>query len=260
MMYDPTIGAFDNIQQQLPTVPFVKANNEHFRFNDELLEDIDIMHKSCGHRDFFEKYFTFPPPSHQPPSSRKPTCNVFDRVQWEVRATNRCFNVYEISQRCPKLSDVMKGRMPYFNRPEVKTALHVPQGGTWSECSKKRVFVGPRGRGPQREGDLSADPIQKVLPQVISATNRVLVANGDYDMVIITNGTLLAIQNMTWNGLLGFQQRPVTPINVPVQGNMGVSRPSLCVIDVLTFPPRSSIMREVSCGLRRSKQAIWDLA
>lgn len=28
------------------------------------------------------------------------------------------------------------------------------------------------------------------------------------DMVIITNGTLLSIQNMTWNGKLGFQAKP----------------------------------------------------
>jgi carboxypeptidase D len=70
--------------------------------------------------------------------------------------------------------------MPYFNRPDVKTALHAPMNSVWSECANRRVFTSPRGTGPEREGDLSADPIQKVLPQVIQATNRVLVANGDY--------------------------------------------------------------------------------
>ena len=33
-------------------------------------------------------------------------------------------------------------------------------------------------------------------------------------MIIITNGTLTAIQNMTWNGQLGFQTRPNKPIYV----------------------------------------------
>jgi len=37
-------------------------------------------------------------------------------------------------------------------------------------------------------------------------------ANGDLDMEILTNATMLAIQNMTWNGQLGFQQRPNTSI------------------------------------------------
>ena len=31
-------------------------------------------------------------------------------------------------------------------------------------------------------------------------------------MVIITNGTALAIQNMTWNRKLGFQEQPITSI------------------------------------------------
>jgi carboxypeptidase D len=81
------------------------------------------------------------------------------------------------------------------------------------ECTLENVFKGG-DKGPEQEGDLSANPIEKVLPQVIEATNRVLVANGDYDMVIITNGTLLAIQNMTWNGKLGFQEKPSTPIEI----------------------------------------------
>lgn len=68
--------------------------------------------------------------------------------------------------------------------------------------------------GPEGEGDLSPDPIQGILPQVIEATNRVLIANGDFDMIIITNGTLLSIQNMTWNGELGFQTKPDTPIDI----------------------------------------------
>lgn len=31
-------------------------------------------------------------------------------------------------------------------------------------------------------------------------------------MILLTNGTLLAIQNMTWNGVLGFEEQPSTPI------------------------------------------------
>lgn len=46
-------------------------------------------------------------------------------------------------------------------------------------------------------GDTSPDPIQHVLPRVIKATNRVLMSKDNLDMIIITNGTLLSIQNMT---------------------------------------------------------------
>ena len=63
-------------------------------------------------------------------------------------------------------------------------------------------------------GETSVDPIQYVLPRVIEATNRVLVSDSDLDMIILTNGTFLAIQNMTWNGALGFESRPATSMVV----------------------------------------------
>lgn len=37
------------------------------------------------------------------------------------------------------------------------------------------------------------------------------------DMIIISNGTLLSIQNMTWGGQLGFQQAPSTPIVIELE-------------------------------------------
>jgi carboxypeptidase D len=90
----------------------------------------------------------------------------------------------------------------YFDRADVKAAMHAPTSVQWEECSGP-VFV---------RRDNSADPIQKVLPQVIEATNRVLVSNANLDFVIMTQGTLLAIQNMTWGGTLGFTSKPETPI------------------------------------------------
>lgn len=91
----------------------------------------------------------------------------------------------------------------YFDRADVKAAMHAPADIEWSECSGP-VFV--------NNDDTSVDAIQHVLPQVIEATNRVLVANGQLDFVVLTGGTQLSIQNMTWNGKLGFQTEPATPI------------------------------------------------
>lgn len=91
--------------------------------------------------------------------------------------------------------------------------MHAPMEIDWSECSGPVFIGGDDGKGgPEQEGDLSADPIQSVLPRVIEATNRVLIANGNLDYEILTNGTLLAIQNMTWGGKLGFQEKPEKPI------------------------------------------------
>jgi carboxypeptidase D len=63
----------------------------------------------------------------------------------------------------------------YFNRSDIKTAIHLSQDIDWSECSGP-VFAGEDG--PYENGDISTDPIQSILPGVIEKTNRVLVANG----------------------------------------------------------------------------------
>ena len=89
----------------------------------------------------------------------------------------------------------------YFNRKDVKEAIHAPLDIQWSAGGN--VFKGGPLVGPEGEGDLSPDPIQHVLPQVINATNNVIVTNGNLDGLILTDGTLLSIQNMTWNGKLG---------------------------------------------------------
>ena len=112
---------------------------------------------------------------------------------------------------------------PYFNRTDVKEALHAPIGNGlyvknwWLECSAGNVFDanGP-GAGPEGVYDRSPDPIQGVLPQVIEATNRVLVSNGNWDSLLKTEGTLLSIQNMTWNGKLGFQEAPLKDFIQPI--------------------------------------------
>jgi carboxypeptidase D len=243
MVYDPCIGQFDYVQEEVPIVPFVQQNANLFNFNQSFMAELESLHQSCGYQDYIDKYLTFPASEVQPPVqfdyNTEASCDVFDLVFNTVLDPNPCFNLYEINANCPIPWDVLgfptefdlipPGATVYFDRADVKKAMHAPPQVTWAECGNQQVFVGKGG--PEGEGDLSANPIEKVLPQVIEATNRVLVGNGDYDMIIITNGTLMAIQNMTWNGKLGFEQQPSTPINIQIpdlvytqgfaQGGMG---------------------------------------
>ena len=235
LAYDPCIGQFDYVQEEVPTVPFVQSHANMFNFNDTFMAELERLHESCGYADFIDKYLTFPPPEVQPPKFFNYTtdaeCDVFDMVYNEAFSVNPCFDLYEVNTVCPLLWDVLgfpgsldylpEGTTLYFDRADVKKALHAPNI-TWSECSTESVFTGGSA-GPEQEGDTSANPTEHVLPKVIEATNRVLIGNGDYDMVIITNGTLLAIQNMTWNGHLGFQSKPETPINIKMADIMYAS-------------------------------------
>jgi carboxypeptidase D len=180
------------------------------------MEELD---RSCGYASYREKYLTYPPSGVQPQTSFNYSdpgdlaCDIFDIMSNAAYQINPCWNVYEITSTCPLLSDPLgfptgltytyPGLPVYFDRADVKRAIHAPENITWAECSGP-VFVD--------DDDNSVDSIQHVLPQVIEATNRVLVANGDLDMIVLTNGTLLSIQNMTWNGKMGFQEEPSKPI------------------------------------------------
>jgi carboxypeptidase D len=229
LMYDPCIGQFDYVQEQVPAVPFLVKNANLFNLNESFMAETQSLHTSCGYQSYIDKYLVFPASGVQPQkqfnSTAEASCDVFDMIATAAFNPNPCFNIYEVNSMCPILWDVLgfptslvytpPGASVYFDRADVKAALHAPHNVTWAECSiNYPVFVGTGG--PEDEGDLSANPIEHVLPQVIEATNRVLVANGDYDMIIMTNGTLLAIQNMTWNSALGFESRPNTPINIKI--------------------------------------------
>lgn len=234
LVYDPCIGQFDYTQEEVTAVPFVLENQALFQFNESFLAKIESLDKSCGYADLREKYLTFPPSGIQPAVffnfTSEADCDVFDMIDNAALTINPCFDIYEVNQQCPLLWDVLSfptqifytpdGATTYFNRSDVKAAIHAPDYVDWAVCAANPVFIGGPEEdgyytgGPEGEGDLSADPIQHVLPQVIEATNRVLVSNGDFDMIIITNGTLMSIQNMTWNGQLGFQEQPSTPIIV----------------------------------------------
>ena len=223
LTYDPCIGSYVYSGQQVPVVPFVLENNNVLGFNKSFLSTLESLDKSCGYAQFREDYYKFPPSKMQPEkyfnSTSDADCDLWGMVYEAAYAPNPCFNVYEVGLQCPLLGDVLgfptdlqysyAGVPVYFNRTDVKKAMHAPMDVPWDEC-KGPVFVGEGG--PEDEGDTSADPIQKVFPRVIEATNRVLVANGDLDLEILTNGTLLSIQNMTWGGKLGFQSKPTKPI------------------------------------------------
>jgi len=67
LVYDPCIGQFDYVQQEVPAVPFVVQNNNLFNFNESFLAQLEDLHESCGYADYIEKYLQFPPAGNQPP-------------------------------------------------------------------------------------------------------------------------------------------------------------------------------------------------
>jgi len=116
-----------------------------------------------------------------------------------------------VATTCPLLWDVLgfpgsfgylpDGAFVYFNLTEVQQAINAPIQ-EWDECSSIDVFVNGT--------DTSPPSALSVLPGVIERADRVVLGHGLLDFILQYNGTLLAIQNMTWNGMQGFQQGPST--------------------------------------------------
>ncbi|KAE9365090.1 putative serine-type carboxypeptidase F [Stipitochalara longipes BDJ] len=194
LMYDPCIGSYSYLAEEATAYPFIEANNNMIGLNASYLAQLKELDETCGFADFRDKYYKFPAAGVQPiapnidPGS---ACDINTGATNAALKINPCFNSYELVTQCP---------MP---PADVKAAMHAPTQIDWQECSAGPVFF--------NNEDNSLDPTQHVLPQVIEATNRVLISNADLDFVIITAGTLLSIQNMTWNGKLGFEQEPSTP-------------------------------------------------
>ena len=195
-MYDPCIGAFD-AQNDIQVLPFIEQNNNVLNYNQSFIEYLTDLDVECGWKEYREKYMHYPPTGTQPPLA-EPTgkCALWSDAYFAAYAMNPCFNVYEIGLQCPLLSDPLgyptdlQYQYPglsdvYFNRTDVKKAMHAPMNVDWLECAAKPVFLGkgggiyndqsPGSGGPEGYGDTSPDPIQGVLPRVIEATNRVLM-------------------------------------------------------------------------------------
>ena len=72
----------------------------------------------------------------------------------------------------------------YFDREDVKKAIHAPLNQTWSECSA----------GVFPNGDPSLPPAFTVLPGVIEKSNRSVIVHGLADYILIAEGARVVLQ------------------------------------------------------------------
>ena len=78
-----------------------------------------------------------------------------------------------------------EGAPVYFDRQDVRKAIHAPHDGTWTDCSEINVFP---------DGDASLPPAFTVLPDVIEKSNRSVIIHGLGDYVLIAEGARVVLQ------------------------------------------------------------------
>ncbi|KAG2361254.1 Alpha/Beta hydrolase protein [Suillus spraguei] len=200
---DPLIS-WDIVQQEIPVGDFVKKYAGLFSFNQTFMNHLDKKAMTCNYTGYIDKYVTYPPTGllPLPGGSTEPTdgCDIWSDVFNNALIINPAFDIYRIWDTYPILWDVLgfpgsfdQTQTPiYFNRLDVKEAIHAPIDTQWLECSNINVFP---------NGDSSLPPAFTVLPNVIEKNQRTVIVHGLADFILIANGC-------QWNGLQGFQ----TPI------------------------------------------------
>ena len=224
---NPIIGD-DTTQGQVTVMPYVHAFNNLFYLNNTFLYAMDNLNSYCNYTSYLANYFAFPSPQESHPVLPNPyddpgyVCDVFDYVYSAILETNPCFDIYHITATCPHLysqlgivneGDYHPPNAPavYFNRTDVKAAINAPPNADWMQCTSVNVFANKPNRTTNWTAghDLSPGPATNgVLQRVVEKTGNVLIGSGNLDFLLNTNGTLLALQNMTWHGHRGFRSRP----------------------------------------------------
>ena len=72
----------------------------------------------------------------------------------------------------------------YFDRADVKAAIHAPADVDWVVCSNN-VFP---------NGDASLPPAFTVLPNVIEKSKRSVIVHGLGDFILIAEGARIVLQ------------------------------------------------------------------
>ncbi|TKA76925.1 hypothetical protein B0A55_03109 [Friedmanniomyces simplex] len=225
LFYDPSTS-YGVVQDDIPSVPFVDYWSGLFSLNDTFMADIHKRADACGYTEFMEIAMTFPPNGTlpTPPNAdyQIEGCSIWNDIANAALLVNP-------STTCPILWDVLgfPGSIPYlpdgatiyFNRTDVQKAINAPIG-QWEECSGG-VLTAPNGSST----DTSPPSGLSVLPRVIEKNDRTIIGHGMLDFILLMNGTIMMIQNMTWNGAQGFSVPPSEwePFFVPYHSEVSES-------------------------------------
>ncbi|KAK5105385.1 hypothetical protein LTS08_001662 [Lithohypha guttulata] len=197
LVYDG-VYSYDSIGDNIPTASFVDYWGPLLDLNATFLEQLHNTSEACGYTQYLNDNLVFPPKGPLPtppyPNDNNDTCNTWNMVYQAASAVNPCFDIYQGS-----FDYVPDGAFIYFNLTDVQTVINAPVQ-EWYECSPINVFVNGTDNSPP--SGLS------VLPSVIDRADRVILGHGLLDFILQYNGTLLAVQNMTFGGMQGFQSGP----------------------------------------------------
>jgi hypothetical protein len=136
-----------------------------------------------------------PPPFH--PFNVQDDCGIM----WGILQAAGNPNAYDITTWDPNVDQVTFTSEAFYNRPDVKEALHVLNPDHfWHGC---QAGSGRRRLMHQRMLYMNNDKPLSVVPYIAELVDEgipVLVYNGDRDMTTNMVGTELCLNDMKWDG------------------------------------------------------------
>ncbi|KAH8977071.1 alpha/beta-hydrolase [Lactarius hatsudake] len=205
---DDAVLGWSVVQSEIPAVDFVHKYENVFAFDQTFLAQLDTIAATCNYSDYMTKHVTYPPQGPLPlVGDSTDVCRVWDMISSAALLINPAFNEYHIFDTSilwdvlgfPGTSPDAQTTPVYFDRADVKAAIHAPQTTNWEVCGPD-VFP---------DGDASLPPAFTVLPNVIEKSKRSVIVHGLADFSLIAEGTRIVLQNMTWASMQGFQKPPV---------------------------------------------------
>ena len=201
----------NTMAKHLPLLQFAKLNQKVMKISDQNLSEVMDAGKKVGLDGYVEKNLHYPPKGKlSVPEQFNETESPYKMLQTMARDVNPCISPYYIAMPSPCPPDPLgmqsnrekSHKDNYFNNiPAVKKALNADENITWIECSSvKPLDIMKKSK--------TEYPVDEVLPRVIEKSKRVLLEHGTWDYLVLTNGTAMALQNMTWSGKQGFQSPP----------------------------------------------------
>ncbi|TVY25102.1 Carboxypeptidase [Lachnellula hyalina] len=180
---DPSINE-DSTMIYAPVVPALKYYQNVIGLNETYMAGIEARAESCGFTAFHDKWT-----SEFPPSGPIPTA-----PDWTVTG-------------CDLYDDI-------YNAIDVQAVIHAPPTDYYVCGAGPNLFP---------HGDQSVPSALGPLASVIERTNNTIIGHGLLDFLLFSNGSLITIQNLTWNGLQGFQAPPSYTQNffVPYHQSLG---------------------------------------
>ncbi|WBW70765.1 serine carboxypeptidase Sxa2 [Schizosaccharomyces osmophilus] len=134
-------------------------------------------------------------------------CDTYTLTDFLLYLKNHCMITYDITLDCSFNSN-NDPLTTYLNRKDVQQQLHATRVES-ALTSSKGIF----GNGCNYDvyGEIvkhgAPSILEEVVPELVQ-NNKVSFLAGALDFQILWTGSLLALQNTTWNGWQGFQETP----------------------------------------------------